>query len=204
MIPTAYKAARRVWRRGAAIWHALATRWVFLTENVQHGSFTARGIPFVSVARGAVCGIGDGVSFNSELSANPIGRSGRCILFVDRGAELRIGNDVGMGGCAIVARKRVEIGDRAKLGGGTCIYDTDFHSLDPSSRADSVRDREATVHKPVRIGSDVFVGAHTTILKGVSIGDRSIVGACSVVTRDIPPDEIWAGNPARFVRKVGA
>lgn len=204
MISSAYKAVRLAWRRGVAIWHALAARWVFLTENVKHGSFTARGIPFVSVARGAVCTIGNGASFNSELSANPIGRSGRCILFVDRGAELRIGNDVGMSGCAIVARKRVAIGDRTKLGGGTCIYDTDFHSLDAAHRMDDAADREHTAHKPVEIGSDVFVGAHSTILKGVKIGDRSIVGACSVVTRDIPPDEIWAGNPARMLRKVGA
>lgn len=204
MISSAYKAARLVWRRGAAAWHALATRWTFLTENVRHGSFTARGVPFVSVARGAVCVLGERVALNSELSANPIGRSGRCILFVDRGAELRIGNDVGMSGCAIVARRRVSIGDRTKLGGGTCIYDTDFHSLDPVHRREDASDREHTAHKPVEIGSDVFIGAHSTILKGVKIGDRSIVGACSVVTRDIPPDEIWAGNPARMLRKVGA
>ena len=52
------------------------------------------------------------------------------------------------------------------------------------------------------IGEDVFIGAHSIILKGVTIGARSIVGAGSVVTKDIPADEVWAGNPAKCIRKL--
>ena len=62
--------------------------------------------------------------------------------------------------------------------------------------------RETAVTKPVRIGEDVFIGAHSIILKGVTIGDRSIVGAGSVVTKAIPADEVWAGNPARCIRRI--
>lgn len=56
---------------------------------------------------------------------------------------------------------------------------------------------------PIRKGDEVFIGADVIILKGVSIGERSIIGAGSVVTKDVPPDKIWAGPPAKFVRKIG-
>ena len=92
------------------------------------------------------------------------------------------------------------IGSRTLIGGGTKIYDTDFHSLDHRQRGDY--GRETAVTKPVRIGEDVFIGAHSIILKGVTIGDRSIVGAGSVVTKAIPADEVWAGNPARCIRRI--
>ena len=52
------------------------------------------------------------------------------------------------------------------------------------------------------IEDNVFIGAHSTILKGVTIGQNSIIGACSVVTKNIPPNEIWAGNPAKFIKKL--
>ena len=64
-------------------------------------------------------------------------------------------------------------------------------------------DEPGVKSSPVTIGDDVFIGAHSTILKGVTIGDRAIIGACSVVTKNVPDDEIWAGNPARFIRKMG-
>lgn len=84
------------------------------------------------------------------------------------------------------------------IGGGTCIYDTDFHPLSPEDRlADK---NENTVNSPVVIESNVFIGANSTILKGVTIGKNSIIGACSVVTKNIPPNEIWAGNPAKFIK----
>ena len=58
------------------------------------------------------------------------------------------------------------------------------------------------VTKPVEIKDGVFVGAHSIILKGVTIGEGSIIGAGSVVTKSIPAGEVWAGNPAKFIRKI--
>jgi acetyltransferase-like isoleucine patch superfamily enzyme len=52
----------------------------------------------------------------------------------------------------------------------------------------------------IKIGNNVFIGAHSTILKGVTIGENAIVGACSVVTKSIPANQIWGGNPARFIK----
>ena len=75
----------------------------------------------------------------------------------------------------------------------------DFHSLNPKIRLNGDTDIRT---KPVHIGKSVFVGGHSIILKGVSIGDGSVIGAGSVVIKSIPAGEIWAGNPARFIRKV--
>lgn len=85
------------------------------------------------------------------------------------------------------------------IGGNTVIYVADFHSHDSTHRQDSKLDREA----PVVIEGNVFIGAHSTILKGVTIGENSIVGACSIVSKNIPPNEVWAGNPDVFIKKCG-
>lgn len=86
------------------------------------------------------------------------------------------------------------------IGGNCKIYDNDFHSLDFNERMGTVDLWSKTC--PVVIKDGAFIGAHTIVLKGVTIGERSIVGAGSVVTRSIPDYEIWAGNPAKFIKKV--
>jgi len=63
-------------------------------------------------------------------------------------------------------------------------------------------DMKNRVKKPVVVKDNAFIGARSIILKGVTIGNNSIVGAGSVVTKSIPDNEIWAGNPARFIRSI--
>ena len=113
-----------------------------------------------------------------------------------------IGSNVGMSSTAIVCQNKIVIGNNVNLGGGTVIYDTDFHSLDPVHRGDSKQDGANISTAPVIINNDVFIGGHTTILKGVNIGEGTVIGACSVVTRDVPAYEIWAGNPAKKIRNL--
>ncbi len=180
----------------------IACRIILYGNNVDYKKIVTSGIPFVSVAEKGKCIIGDNFSMNNNIRGNPIGRVQKCILFVDNGAELIIGNNVGISSTALVAKKSIHIGDNVKIGGGVCIYDTDFHSLDPEIRKDKVRDKIKMNNRPVIIGDNVFIGAHSTILKGVTVGNNSIVGACSVITRSIPENEIWAGNPAKFIKKV--
>ncbi len=142
--------------------------------------------------------IGRNVIINSCLSSNPIGGDTHTVLSLKNTAELRIGDNVGISNAAIVCHDKITIGDRTIIGGGTKIYDTDFHSLDYRQRGDY--EHETALTRPVTIGEDVFIGGQSIILKGVRIGDRSIIGAGSVVTKEVPPDEVWAGNPAKKIR----
>lgn len=171
-------------------------------NNADYQRITTSGVPYVSVARNGKCVIGDHFAMNNNLRGNPIGRVHRCIFFVDNGAELIIGNNVGVSSAALVSRKSIRIGNYVKIGGGVCIYDTDFHSLDAEIRKEKTLDAGNVHHAAVVIGDNVFIGAHSTILKGVTVGDNAIIGACSVVTKSVPANEIWAGNPARFIKTV--
>jgi acetyltransferase-like isoleucine patch superfamily enzyme len=86
------------------------------------------------------------------------------------------------------------------LSGGDCkIYDTDFHSLNFEKR-NRLPDNDVR-SGAVNIKYGAFIGTGAIILKGVTVGEKSIIGAGSVVACDIPDNEIWAGNPARFIRK---
>lgn len=144
--------------------------------------------------------IGENVIINSCLSSNPIGGDCQTVLSLKDSAVLTIGSGAGISNAAIVCHNRVTIGSRTLIGGGTKIYDTDFHSLDYRVRGDYVNEQPVT--RPVEIGEDVFIGAHSIILKGVTIGDRSIIGAGSVVTKNVGPDEVWGGNPAKMIRRL--
>lgn len=160
------------------------------------------GIPRMFVHRHGTFLIGKNFTINNTIASNPIGRNFQCIFKVDRNAFLQIGDNVGMSGTTIVCLKEVVILNNVKIGGNTCIYDTDFHSLNAEDRNKKVEDLGKVKKKRVFIGKNVFIGAHVTILKGVNIGENSIIGACSVVSKDIPANEIWAGNPAKYIRKI--
>jgi acetyltransferase-like isoleucine patch superfamily enzyme len=110
---------------------------------------------------------------------------------VSQDAAISIGNDVLLHGCVIAAMKRVEIGDSTIIGPNTTIFDTDGHGIDDIP----------TKVAPIRIGCHVWIGYGAIILRGVTIGDNSIIGAGSVVTRDVERNTIVAGNPAK---KIGS
>jgi acetyltransferase-like isoleucine patch superfamily enzyme len=173
---------------------------IFYGQNVKFKNIQTNGLPYVMVALGGRFSIGQNFKMNNGLIGNPIGRPQKCTFIVDRNARLIIGNNVGISQAAIICHDSI-IGNNTKIGGGCCIYDTDFHSISYKERLDFHIDKKNKKNKPIEIKNNVFIGAHSTILKGVTIGENSIVGACSVVTKSIGRDEIWAGNPARFIRK---
>lgn len=146
--------------------------------------------------------IGKGTRINSGRRRNPIGGD-TCVTFVCRnGGVVDIGENCGLSNCTIVSDSQVKLEAEVLIGGGVKIYDTDFHSLDPQQRR---MERVGHFHgssRPVTVGRNAFIGAHTIILKGTRIGENSVVGAGSVVSGIVPPNEIWAGNPARRVRSI--
>lgn len=193
-----YKGLRRLKYSILSPFQHLITSLLFYCNNIKTGSFRTTGVPFISVARGGRCSIGNNFKMNNTIAANPIGRIQKCSFFVDKNGILKIGDTVAISYTAIYCSHQITIQDNVMIGGGTCIYDTDFH---PLTAADRLNDNdEKTASGPVTIENNVFIGANCTILKGVTIGNNSIVGACSVVTKSIPPNEIWAGNPAKFIK----
>lgn len=92
-----------------------------------------------------------------------------------------------------------KIGNNVKIGGCVLITDTDAHPMDYMARRSS---NEGTKSAPVVIEDDVWVGAHCIILKGVTIGARSVIGAGSVVTKSIPANRVAAGNPCRVIKNL--
>lgn len=145
--------------------------------------------------------MGSGVRINSSVRANPIGGMDSTLLAIKSSeASIIIGNNVGISNSALVAANRIVIEDDVMIGGSCKIYDTDFHSLEYDYRLE--RPDSHVKSKPIRIKKGAFIGAHSIILKGVTVGEKSIVGAGSVVTHDIPDGEIWGGNPAVYIRKI--
>lgn len=158
------------------------------------------GLIKVLVTRRGHVIIGRNLRMNSGQNFNLIGRQQKCIIWVE--GVLTIKNNVGISTSAIICNHQITIGNNVVIGGNTAIYDSDFHSIEATQRNNPIQDRSNARWAPVKIADNVFIGAHTTILKGVSIGENCIVGACSVVTKNIPSNEMWAGNPAVFIRKT--
>lgn len=135
--------------------------------------------------------IGDHCTFNSHSAFNPRGIK-RCILHTATDfAKIEIGNNCGFSGVSIVAWKNVKIGNNVMVGADTCIGDTDDHP-----------ERLGTESAPVEIKDNVFIGMHCLILKGVTIGENSVIGAGSVVTKDIPANCVAAGVPCKVIRYI--
>ena len=171
----------------------------FQRKHVKKGDgVSVKGAIFIT-GRGRIT-LGDHVRINSCLAANPIGGDTRTVLNTFTDGEITVGDFSGLSNCALSARERIRIGKHVMIGGGTQIFDNDFHSLDYENRASEKDDGIRT--EPVIIEDGAFIGARAIILKGVTIGKNSVVGAGAVVSRDVPDGEIWAGNPARFIKKV--
>ena len=171
----------------------------FWCGKVHHKSFHTTGIPFLHLSLGSKVSIGDNFTMGNSIRTNATGLGGKCRIEVRCGAELIIGNNVGMTLTSIYCTSRIYIGNNVKIGFGTQIFDTDFHSLESDIR-NSVKDQIYAKKAPISIGSNVFIGAMSLITKGVNIGDNAIIACGSVVTKDIPYGEVWGGNPAKKIR----
>ena len=196
-----YRANRFLFRYLYRNWSIYYTKYLFLVNNVRYGTgFKTNGIPVIDINKNCELIIGNLFKINNGLHFNRIGRQQPCFFIADFGGIISIGNNVGMSGVAIICHKKISIGNNVRIGGNTVIYDTDFHNLDFYKRTTVPEDLTTVSKKAVIIEDNVFIGAHSTILKGVVIGTNAVIGAGSVITKSIPSNEIWAGNPARFIK----
>lgn len=144
--------------------------------------------------RGSIINIGINCRFISEANNfNLIGINRPCIIATHSPeARIDIGNNNGFSGTVIGAFKYIKIGNDVKCGANTLITDSDWHT-------DDIRSGEPI---EVIIGDNVWLGVNVVVLKGVTIGDNSVIGACSVVTKSIPANVIAAGNPCRVIKSI--
>jgi acetyltransferase-like isoleucine patch superfamily enzyme len=187
-------------RMGVLFWSTVARVRLQLHGARVGRRLRVRGPLRLHCHRSASIRIGHDCRIQSGFPGNPVGGCGRMGLWVGPGGRLTLGDRVGLSNSTIVCMNAVAIENGALVGGGCRIYDTNFHALDPDDRdlPGNIGVRTA----PVTVGQRAFVGGHSLILKGVRIGAESVVGAGSVVRTDVPDGEIWAGNPARFLRAL--
>lgn len=139
-------------------------------------------------------------------------------IFESSSGMITIGNHSYIGGGTFISRASIEIGDNVTIAWGGTFYDHDSHSLDYMKRRKDIDDELndirngrnfiaskdwSDVHtKPIKICNDAWIGMNVIVLKGVTVGEGAIVGAGSVVTKDVPAWTVVAGNPAKVVKKL--
>lgn len=151
------------------------------------------GIPYICKAKGSSIFIGRKCRFMSISTGNNVGINHKCIIAThSKDAQIHIGDNCGFSGTAIWSFNSIQIGNNVKIGANVTIMDGDAHLDDPRSGTP----------RPIYIEDNVWVGANCIILKGVTIGKGSLIGAGSVVTKSIPSGVVAAGNPCRVIREL--
>ena len=162
---------------------------------IMHGHFYIHLFPTAKVK------IGDNLYYSSGWGINALCANRQGAIYATEDATITIGDNVGMSSTVLWCHKSITIGNHVKIGGNSILIDTDSHNIDYKIRRGQWTDWG--VSKPIVIEDDVFIGVNCIILKGVTIGARSIVAAGSVVTKSFPADCIIGGNPAKIIRRIG-
>lgn len=137
--------------------------------------------------------INGGVTFRSSRYSNLIGLNRGCIIsLMSKRSELIFDKNVGLSGTVIGCFSKITIGANVRCGANTLITDSDWH----------LNDSRSSEPAPIIIEDNVWLGANVTVLKGVRIGKNSVIGASSLVARDIPENVVAAGNPCKVIRSL--
>lgn len=175
---------------------------IFNFENLSKLSNKVKifGFPIISIAKNSEIKVGKNLVLISHSYFSEPGVNHPVILrTLKPSAKIFIGDNVGISGGGICAAEEVIIGNNVMLGANAFITDTDFHPIAPQNRRFS---RENILTKRVVIKDNVFIGMNSLILKGVTIGENSVIGAGSVVAGNIPPNSIACGIPAKVIKSL--
>lgn len=170
--------------------------------NIKYGTgLLLKGVPVIYNHAGATMKLGNDVVVKSSFLSNLVGLYSRTIIVTrTNDASIVIGNNVGISGATIYARKSITIGDYTHIGGNAKILDNDFHPIEMEARNADLKDKIGT--KPIVIGNNCFIGCNSIILKGTVLGDGCVVGAGAVVSGKFPPNSVIAGNPAKVIKNL--
>lgn len=186
-------------RVGALLFTAIARLRLALAGVRTGPGFRATGWIHLRIHPTATVSFGRDCRINSGAAVNLVGSGQRTGIYAGRGARIQVGDRVGISGTVLVATESIEIGSDTLLGGGCLVVDSDLHAL-PLRAHTEAADPRLPSSRPVQIGSRVFLGAHSIVLKGARIGDGAVVGAGSVVPGAVDPGAIVAGPSARPIR----
>lgn len=178
-------------------------------NKVKYGkNLILKGVPIIFNKAGANLTIGNNVTVKSSFLSNLVGLYSRTIIITRTScAEIIIGDNVGISGATIYARRRIEIGENTCIGGNVKILDNDFHPIEVERRNRLLNDSnggesDLVPAKPIQIGKNCFIGCNSIILKGTVLGDGCVVGAGTVVTGKFENNSVIVGNPAKVIRKL--
>ena len=168
-------------------------------KNVKlHTGLRINKLPSINVHKKALLVICDNVLLNSSNYSYHINMHSKVKIMCDvEGAEIHIGKNTRIHGSCIHAFKRIIIGNDCLIAANCQIFDSNGHNSSPNER----RISNGTA-KEIKIGDNVWIGANSIILPGVSIGANSIIAAGSVVNKSIPAEHIAGGNPAKLIKRI--
>jgi acetyltransferase-like isoleucine patch superfamily enzyme len=195
-----FRCLRKTRIKISLFWGTATTIVICYLKNVELG----KGCKFYGnpkIHRNPHCKIkiGKNCIFRSDITNN-IGINKKCILLA-RGfnSSIQIGNNSAFNGSVISAASNVVIGNNVLCGYNVLITDYDAHPVDPELRRTHTGER---VSKPILIEDNVWLGANTTVIKGVRIGKNSVIGANSHVVKDVPSNVIAGGNPCKVIKNI--
>lgn len=183
-------------------------KFIFYINGIEYGeNLKIYNRIYVNKHQSANITIGNNFTFSSGNSINPLCRNIRGAIYAPTNSIICIGNNTGISSACLWAKEKIIIGNNVKIGGDCIIMDTDAHNLDYMIRNSNKKNNEGKLidhitaeSKPISIEDNVLIGTRCIILKGVTIGARSIIGSGSIVTKSIPADCIAAGNPCKVIR----
>ena len=176
-----------------ALWSIPMTLSMRMKGIKTKGIVYSGGRLFAYKEGGSAISIGRNCRFMNWQFGNLIGLNHKCIVATQSDdAKLTIGDKCSFSGVSIWCHKEITIGNNVRVGANVTIMDSDQHTDDPRAGRD----------KPVKIEDNVWIGGGVTILKGVTIGKNSLIGAGSVVVKSIPENVIAAGNPCKVIRPL--
>jgi acetyltransferase-like isoleucine patch superfamily enzyme len=175
--------------------------YIFKKNIIFKGKINILGKPIIDIRKGSELIIEDNVTLNSQNFGYHINMQAPVKIFCDLpGAQIYIGKNTRIHGSCIHAQLSVKIGKNCLIAGNTQIFDNNGHDLlleNPQKRLNS-----KAISKPVVVNDNVWIGANSIILPGVSIGEGSVIAAGSVVVNNVPSFCLVGGNPAKIIRKI--
>lgn len=188
---------------------AIGMKILFAAQGIRYGKgLKTKGYSVCFQKRLSHITFGENVTIKSSFLSNLVGLYSRTIIVTRApGAEIEIGDNVGISGATIYARKKITIGENTCIGGNCKILDNDFHPIEAETRNKLLRDEnggdsDLVPSREIKIGKNCFIGCNSIILKGTVLGDGCVVGAGAVVAGRFEDNCVIAGNPARVIKRL--